>query len=120
MIIPFGITIIALTYSLSLSLWYISVASINSFSLSDTNQPTVERETAFNFLASDIKTSSVSIQASSHFTSIILPPFGFLPLFFGIGGLIGVVGFGHFLKNNDISPENLYNNIEYIYIYFLL
>jgi len=30
------------------------------------------------------------------------------------GGLIGVVGFGHFLKNNDISPENFYNNIEYI------
>ena len=29
-------------------------------------------------------------------------------------GLIGIVGFGHFLKNNDISPENFVNNIQYI------
>ena len=30
------------------------------------------------------------------------------------GGLIGIVGFGHFLKNNDISPENFVNNIQHI------
>ena len=30
------------------------------------------------------------------------------------GGLIGIVGFGHFLKNNDISPNNFYKNIDYI------
>ncbi len=29
-------------------------------------------------------------------------------------GLIGIVGFGHFLKNNDISPENFVKNIDYI------
>ena len=29
-------------------------------------------------------------------------------------GIIGIVGFGHFLKNNDISPNNFTNNIDYV------
>jgi membrane dipeptidase len=30
------------------------------------------------------------------------------------GGIIGMVGFGHFMKDNDISPESFVRNIDYV------